>query len=228
MIICFVVAFSICLVYLIVSDINIKKMLVSFAPSTISTETKKSDMGLVYDAIYRSFIKCFYNYINSDHTFDEKNSIKKYVNKFEYRDLVNCLLQPNVCVEKNVTFFESFATNVYLVYVSETSKQVKNLFYKYYSGKTMFDYDSKKSNPSILNFITEYTKSQIWEMYSENIKSEKKLFDDKNISTSAGAYIEACGEYDKTKCNQIRLDFYNIIRASTISYSDNNTKTEVK
>lgn len=182
--------------------------------SSISMESRYNDMRLVNMCIDRCIIKTLYKYCNSDLTFTKKSAVSTLSNG-SYRNCIDCLLRPNVYISDNESFFTVFSTNVYMSFISEVSEPIKKIIFKYWTGYdigTYFDKDKKKIKPSILPYITEYTRNYIWSLRTDNEEYDKKMYEKSQDSNGGAAtnYIELLNDYDKLMMQQLCLNLYNM------------------
>ena len=139
---------------------------------SVTPEEKESDMSLIYEALDIFILKELHNFSTKDFVFSNDSSIKELY-KNNYRSLINCLLSPNQFIEIELTtgkeyrsFFSIFVNKIYLNYIAETSKNIKSLLFKYYSGYTKEDYFNEDktltlSNAMDIKYITNVDKNDV-------------------------------------------------------------------
>ena len=181
----------------------------------ITPETKESDMKLVYESMDKAIIKSMYFFVMKDFKFSDKCSVKQY-NSEKYRDLINYLIRPDVYItesidgkSRDISFFDYFFNKVYLFYISETSSNIKSLLFKYFSGKTIENYNNPKSKPSALPFLVEYTKNFLYKKFYEIQSVESYCLDVvNNNKLNASDYEKMMNKYDHECIRKICLNIY--------------------
>ena len=181
---------------------------------------------------------CFY--LLKDFVFSNDSSIKELY-KNNYRSLINCLLSPNQFIEIELTtgkeyrsFFSIFVNKIYLNYIAETSKNIKSLLFKYYSGYTKEDYFNedkkvKRPEPSCLPFIINYVRNYLWCRYEENEDAEQKLLETIRAGQNplgADTYEKALKRYDEACCRKLTLNIYHANDIVEVSANKPSTKLE--
>jgi hypothetical protein len=198
----------------------------------IDPETKERDLSLVYEAIDNAINKTLYYYAIKDLNFSEKSKVKLY-NSGHYRDLINYLIRDDIFFTetmedgtiKNISFFDCFFQKVYLHYVTETSKNIKSLFFKYYSGLSIEDYGNENAKPSIIPFLVDYVKNYLLLKYDENEQIQSYYLDRlTNTKGTSEQYESWLSEYDMNVIRKICLNIYHKYDASS-SISDNTSNT---
>ena len=207
---------------------------------SITPEEKESDMSLIYEALDIFILKELHNFSTKDFTFSDDSSIKELY-KNNYRSLINCLLSPNQFIEIELTtgkeyktFFNIFVNKIYLNYVAETSKNIKSLLFKYYSGYTKEDYfiedkKVKRPEPSCLPFIINYVRNYLWCRYEENEDAEQKLLETIRAGQNplgADTYEKALKRYDEACCRKLTLNIYHSNDIVEVSANKPSTKLE--
>ena len=207
---------------------------------SITPEEKESDMSLIYEALVIFILKELHNFSTKDFTFSDDSSIKELY-KNNYRSLINCLLSPNQFIEIELTtgkeyktFFNIFVNKIYLNYVAETSKNIKSLLFKYYSGYTKEDYfiedkKVKRPEPSCLPFIINYVRNYLWCRYEENEDAEQKLLETIRAGQNplgADTYEKALKRYDEACCRKLTLNIYHSNDIVEVSANKPSTKLE--
>ena len=183
----------------------------------ITPETKQSDMQLVYESMDKAIIKSLYFFVMKDFKFSDKCSVKQY-NSEKYRDLINYLIRPDIFItetidneSRDISFFDYFFNKVYLFYISETSSNIKNLLFKYFSGKTIENYNNPKAKPSALPFLVEYTKNFLYKKFYEIQSVESYCLDTvNNNKLNASDYEKMMIKYDHECVRKICLNIYNM------------------
>ena len=136
-IIFYIISALICFIIGVVTEhiINKKKSQEDSIPQiSITPQSKESDLKLVFDAMDRSITKALYHFAMKDFHFSDKCKVQLYSSK-NYRDLIAYLIRDDIFftetdengIKRDISFFSCFFQKVYLYYVSETSKNVKNL-----------------------------------------------------------------------------------------------------
>ena len=208
----------------------------------VSPDSKIQDMTLVYESIERAVLKSLIYYIFKDIKFGSKSPVKEYFSG-HYRDLISYLLNPNVTFTDEINgetitrpFSSIFIQRVYLLYLAETPESIKMLFFKYYSGYTVEDYNKdKRPKPSIASFISEYVNYFLMSRYEENRIAEAKLLNQVNQDKELGnmsskRYQDLIDEYDKKCILNLNSSIYNIY-GTGVNIPDNesqNTNTSEK
>ena len=207
---------------------------------SVTPEEKESDMSLIYEALDIFILKELHNFSTKDFTFSDDSSIKELY-KNNYRSLINCLLSPNQFIEIELTtgkeyktFFNIFVNKIYLNYVAETSKNIKSLLFKYYSGYTKEDYfiedkKVKRPEPSCLPFIINYVRNYLWCRYEENEDAEQKLLETIRAGQNplgADTYEKALKRYDEACCRKLTLNIYHSNDIVEVSANKPSTKLE--
>ena len=207
---------------------------------SVTPEEKESDMSLIYEALDIFILKELHNFSTKDFTFSDDSSIKELY-KNNYRSLINCLLSPNQFIEIELTtgkeyktFFNIFVNKIYLNYIAETSKNIKSLLFKYYSGYTKEDYfiedkKVKRPEPSCLPFIINYVRNYLWCRYEENEDAEQKLLETIRAGQNplgADTYEKALKRYDEACCRKLTLNIYHSNDIVEVSANKPSTKLE--
>lgn len=207
----------------------------------IDPDTKERDLSLVFEAIDNAITKTLYYYVIKDLKFSDKSKVSIY-NSGHYRDLINYLIRDDIFFteimedgsSKNVTFFDCFFQKVYLHYTSETSINIKSLFFKYYSGISIADLGKKGVKPSIIPFLVDYTKNYLLLKYDENEQVQsyylERLTSTKGTSEQYEAWLS---DYDLQAIRKICLNIYhkndvNPIIANTSNTNSNEDNKEKK
>ena len=227
-------------VYLAINNYSMKKDFKQIKPLTmgVSPESKASDMALVFEAMERAVVKSLLYYVHKDIKFGEKSPIQNYYAN-HYRDLINCLLNNKVVFtdvidgeEITRPFSSVFIQRVYLLYLAETPESIKMLFFKYYSGYNIEDYNKeKRPKPSVASFITEYINYYLMSRYEENLRAEKILL--KQVqhsdlkSPTSKQYKELIDEYDNRCILNLNSHIYSIY-GTGVSVPDEFTNHEIK
>lgn len=184
----------------------------------INPETRNSDMKMVNDAIDVAICKSLYYYTERDIYFSEKSPVKSCL-KGHFRDLIGFLLRSDLTIDETLedntvihhSFFDLFVQRVYLLYNSETSKNIKQLFFKYYSGFTFFNYNNKKATPSIIFYLTNYITNFLFKVYYS-----KEEFENTYLGMLEGGEPDLIGyekmmeKYDDECIVKLRLNTYNV------------------
>lgn len=140
-----------------------------------------SNRDLVSKYIDKSFNETLFYYLNKDLTFDD-NSVVKIQSKYKYRECIRNLMRPNVYYS-NITFKNAFIQRVYLLFVSQTPKYVKDLIFSFDSGFTYDNYFDKKKKPSIQPFVFDYIDKKINKSFLEITKLEEDMFASTNVNS---------------------------------------------
>ena len=134
----------------------------------------------VYKEIVNSYIDKYFNetlfyYLNKEITFDDNSSVK-IQRKFNYRECIRNLMRPDVKLD-GFRFKEVFIQRIYLYFIAETPKNIKNLIYSFHSGYD-FDnfFDKKKENPSVSKYVIDYIDKMINQYFYEITKKEEIVF----------------------------------------------------
>lgn len=212
-------------VYLLIDNNGMKKDIAHMKPIAmgISPETKVSDMTLVFDSMERAVIRSLLYYVFKDFNFSEKSKVKHFYSG-HYRDLISCLLNPGVLLTDTIDgeeitrqFMSVFVQRVYLLYIAETPESIKSLFFKYYSGYNIEDYNKeKRPKPSVMTFIVEYVNYYLLSRYEENKIAEAKLLDmvksinSKPGETTSAKYKELIDQYDEKCITNLNSHIYSI------------------
>lgn len=184
----------------------------------LSPDQKRDDMELVCQSINESINKTMCGFLSKDITFSENSKVGNLF-KGHYRNFISYLLRPDVTFLDNgeeKPFITYFISKVYMTYISETSQTVKSLLFKYYSGFSPINYftRTKKSQPSALNFITEYTTNFLWNKFYENENAQQELYERlQNTNEDANKLTEWLNDYDMEQICKITLNTYNITGA---------------
>lgn len=134
----------------------------------------------VYKEIVNSYIDKYFNetlfyYLNKEITFDDNSSVK-IQRKFNYRECIRNLMRPDVKLD-GFRFKEVFIQRIYLYFIAETPKNIKNLIYSFHSG---YDFDNffeeKKEKPSVSKYVIEYIDKMINQYFYEITKNEEVVF----------------------------------------------------
>ena len=207
---------------------------------SVTPEEKESDMSLIYEALDIFILKELHNFSTKDFVFSNNSSIKELY-KNNYRSLINCLLSPNQFIEIELTtgkeyrsFFSIFVNKIYLNYIAETSKNIKSLLFKYYSGYTKEDYFNedkkvKRPEPSCLPFIINYVRNYLWCRYEENEDAQQKLLETIRAGQNplgADTYEKALKRYDEACCRKLTLNIYHANDIVEVSANKPSTKLE--
>lgn len=179
---------------------------------TLSIESRRSDLSLVHLHMDRCIIKVLHEYLMKNHTFSDNSSVK-FCSSGKYRDLIRYLLRADIFFDleedNRVTFFETFIIKIYFMYISETSPGVKNLFYKYYSGYTIDDYNNRDVlQPSVQPFMIEYVRSYLWCRLEEIEETEHKLLAD--AQDSGENYLSFINKFDLDCSRKLSLNIYHM------------------
>lgn len=219
LIILVIIAIS-CLAFSIYNIIKLKQTIQSemICSSPINPETRNLDMKMVNDAIDVAICKSLYYYTERDIYFSEKSPVRSCL-KGHFRDLIGFLLRSDLTIDETLedgtivhhSFFDLFVQRVYLLYNSETSENVKRLFFKYYSGFTFFNYNTKNANPSIIYYLTNYITNFLFKVYYS-----KEEFENTYLSMLEGGEPDLIGyekmmeKYDDECIVKLRLNTYNV------------------
>ena len=159
--------------------------------TTLLSLKKKKDSGTnikieslnqlqVYKEIVNSYIDKYFNetlfyYLNKEITFDDNSSVK-IQRKFNYRECIRNLMRPDVKLD-GFRFKEVFIQRIYLYFIAETPKNIKNLIYSFHSDYD-FDnfFDKKKENPSVSKYVIDYIDKMINQYFYEITKKEEIVF----------------------------------------------------
>ena len=134
----------------------------------------------VYKEIVNSYIDKYFNetlfyYLNKEITFDDNSSVK-IQRKFNYRECIRNLMRPDVKLD-GFRFKEVFIQRIYLYFIAETPKNIKNLIFSFHSG---YDFDNffeeKKEKPSVSKYVIEYIDKMINQYFYEITKNEEVVF----------------------------------------------------
>lgn len=181
----------------------------------LSMEQKRSDMELVYSAINDAINKSLYYYVSKDITFSSSSKVKTCI-RGHYRDLISCLIRPDVTFEddgKVEIFLNYFINRVYMIYVSETSMYVKNLLYKYYSGFSPETYftKTKKDVPISLYFVSEYVRNNLLYRFNENEIIQAELYNQMQYNNEdVDKMTDKLHDYDMSCVYKLSLNIYNL------------------
>lgn len=134
----------------------------------------------VYKEIVNSYIDKYFNetlfyYLNKEITFDDNSSVK-IQRKFNYRECIRNLMRPDVKLD-GFRFKEVFIQRIYLYFIAETPKNIKNLIFSFHSG---YDFDNffeeKREKPSVSKYVIEYIDKMINQYFYEITKNEEVVF----------------------------------------------------
>lgn len=134
----------------------------------------------VYKEIVNSYIDKYFNetlfyYLNKEVTFDDNSSVK-IQRKFNYRECIRNLMRPDVKLD-GFRFKEVFIQRIYLYFIAETPKNIKNLIFSFHSG---YDFDNffeeKREKPSVSKYVIEYIDKMINQYFYEITKNEEVVF----------------------------------------------------
>ncbi len=218
-----IIILSTLVVYLLLDNISMKKDFskIKLLALGISPETKASDMTLVFESMERSVIKSLLYYVFKDIKFGDKSEVKQYYSG-HYRDLISFLLNPRVSFSDEVdgviqynSFLSVFIQRVYLLYLAETPESIKSLFFKYYSGYNIEEYNKKnRSKPSVLSFISEYVNYYLMSRFEENKIAEAKCLNIVKSSdlknSDSKRYKDLIDEYDNRCILNLNSHIYTI------------------
>lgn len=220
-----IIILSSLLIYFLINNINLKKDLNKLKPLAfgISPETKINDMTLVFESMERAVVRSLLYYVFKDINFSEKSEVKHYYSG-HYRDLISSLLNPKVLFtdiidgeEITRQFMSIFIQRVYLLYIAETPESIKSLFFKYYSGYNVEEYNKeKRPKPSVMTFIAEYVNYYLMSRFEENKIAEAKMLNIvKSIDSKAGdltskKYKDLIDEYDQRCILNLNSHIYSI------------------
>ena len=158
----------------------------------------------VYKEIVNSYIDKYFNetlfyYLNKEITFDDNSSVK-IQRKFNYRECIRNLMRPDVKLD-GLRFKEVFTQRVYLYFIAETPKNIKNLIYSFHSGYDINNFfDKDKEKPSVSKYVIDRIDKMINQHFYEITKNEEMVFG--NISNSGDT-----SEMDK-RLKDIDTTFY--------------------
>ena len=213
-----IVLISILIINLIISSFSKKTSKKEIHFEKVTPEDKQIYMSMIYEALDYYILKELHNFTLKDFTFTDNTILPKN----HYRDLIKDLLSPSKFIKSELNdkendenmFFNIFINRIYLNYVSETSENIKSLFFKYYSGYTKDEYflnKKEKPKPSSIPFIINYVRNYLWCRFEENENSEHHILE---IIRSGGPvlgarrYEEALENYDKACCRKLTLNIY--------------------
>ena len=134
----------------------------------------------VYKEIVNSYIDKYFNetlfyYLNKEITFDDNSSVK-IQRKFNYRECIRNLMRPDVKLD-GFRFKEVFIQRIYLYFIAETPKNIKNLIFSFHSG---YDFDNffeeKREKPSVSKYVIEYIDKTPNQYFYEITKNEEVVF----------------------------------------------------
>lgn len=173
--------------------------------SEINIKVESLNQLQVYKEIINSYIDKYFNetlfyYLNKEITFDDNSSVK-IQRKFNYRECIRNLMRPDVKLD-GLRFKEVFTQRVYLYFIAETPKNIKNLIYSFHSGydiNNFFDKDKEKQ-PSVSKYVIDRIDKMINQHFYEITKNEEMVFG--NISNSGDT-----SEMDK-RLKDIDTTFY--------------------
>ena len=172
--------------------------------SEVNIKVESLNQLQVYKEIVNSYIDKYFNetlfyYLNKEITFDENSSVK-IQRKFNYRECIRNLMRPDVKLD-GFRFKEVFIQRIYLYFIAETPRNIKNLIYSFHSG---YDFDNffekKRENPSASKYVIDYIDKMINQYFYEITKNEEMVFG--NISNSGDT-----SEMDK-RLKDIDTTFY--------------------
>lgn len=176
-------------VSIIIVCISIISLLISIMTSISLSKKNNSETNIkieslnqlqVYKEIVNSYIDKYFNetlfyYLNKEITFDDNSSVK-IQRKFNYRECIRNLMRPDVKLD-GFRFKEVFIQRIYLYFIAETPKNIKNLIYSFHSG---YDFDNffeeKREKPSVSKYVIEYIDKMINQYFYEITKNEEVVF----------------------------------------------------
>ena len=176
-------------VFIIIVCISIILLLISIMTSISLSKKNNSETNIkieslnqlqVYKEIVNSYIDKYFNetlfyYLNKEITFDDNSSVK-IQRKFNYRECIRNLMRPDVKLD-GFRFKEVFIQRIYLYFIAETPKNIKNLIYSFHSG---YDFDNffeeKREKPSVSKYVIEYIDKMINQYFYEITKNEEVVF----------------------------------------------------
>ena len=174
---------------IIIVCISIISLLISIMTSISLSKKNNSETNIkieslnqiqVYKEIVNSYIDKYFNetlfyYLNKEITFDDNSSVK-IQRKFNYRECIRNLMRPDVKLD-GFRFKEVFIQRIYLYFVAETPKNIKNLIFSFHSG---YDFDNffeeKREKPSVSKYVIEYIDKMINQYFYEITKNEEVVF----------------------------------------------------
>lgn len=174
---------------IIIVCVSIISLLISIMTSISLNKKNNSETNIkieslnqlqVYKEIVNSYIDKYFNetlfyYLNKEITFDDNSSVK-IQRKFNYRECIRNLMRPDVKLD-GFRFKEVFIQRIYLYFIAETPKNIKNLIFSFHSG---YDFDNffeeKREKPSVSKYVIEYIDKMINQYFYEITKNEEVVF----------------------------------------------------
>lgn len=209
---------------------------VVYQPLTV--DEMNNDITLINNALYKIFTNTLYTYLNMDiQCINPKTgeNIQQHINKHDYRRLVETLYLGDSYIDKSgkeaLSLKEAFINSVFIHYVSETSDNIKNLLYKYYSGYSVSNYYSKNKKPSATDYITRYTVGRIGKMYIETLIVDKEIFNDSKNEvgdSTSETYIKRLQKWNERMFQKTCLDIYSVCEVDDFRDSSPNLKPNNK
>lgn len=192
----------------------------------ISLEFLEENRKIINSYIERIFCETLYYFLNKDIKFDE-NSPVKLQTKFKYRNCIKNLMRPDIKIDGS-SFKSVFMQRIYLIFVSEVPKSIKDLIYSFNSGYDINNYWSKKKKASISLYVFAEINNLLNKRIYQVIKTEEEAFDgvtDKNNLESIEKTMELIDANEYTKlCSFI----YGISDVSTDNKKETNLNEGAK
>lgn len=223
----------ICNIWFLLSNRKKDNEPIQYVP--VTPETKIQDMSLVYEAMNRSITKALYYYAMKDLVFSQKCKVRLYTSG-KYRDLISYLIRDDVFFtitengkERDIKLFDCFFQKVYLFYISETSPNIKNLFFKYFSGLTIDNYDNPKAKPSVIPYLVDFTKNFLLAKYDENEHFQSECLKELTNSSGSSEQLETwLNNYDLECIRKICLNIYHITDSNEKNVSHSKSNDTIK
>lgn len=181
-----------------------------------------------YKEIVDSYIDNFFHetlfyYLNKELTFDENSSVR-IQKKFSYRECIRNLIRPDVKLDGNI-FKYVFTQRVYLYFISETPKNIKNLIYCFHSGYDINNFWDKKKTKSISNYVIDHVDKMINRYFYEITKYEEEIFNNIDSKNTNEMDVEL-KHMDADFYSKLCLFIYNlnVIRRDNDLIEEQNTK----
>lgn len=183
----------------------------------VSLEQINTFKEIVDSYIDRYFHETLFYYLNKEIKFDDNSSISMQ-KKFNYRECIRNLIRPDVKLD-GFTFKQVFTQRIYLYFLSETPKNIKDLIYAFHSGYDINNYwidekleklkskelAKKKKKDKKLKKISDNDDTDIEKKENENLKKREK---------SVSVYV--INHIDK----MINQYFYEVTRSEEIIFNE--------